>query len=139
MEQNFKREMGSLDDVFDFTDTFIKRFDLGADAAYLTRLVVEELFTNQVKYNRAAREDIAIHLEKQGGRLTISIMDFNAEPFDASQVEPVDVHAPLDRRMIGRLGIHIVKGLVDTLTFDYTEGKRMLCITAVKNLEAKDA
>jgi serine/threonine-protein kinase RsbW len=138
MEKKFKREFGALEDVFGFIDTFVDRSGLNADNAFITRLVVEELFTNLVKYNQMAQHDILIQLDKENGRLTILLMDFEVEPFDTSKIKTVDVGAPLDQREIGQLGIHIVKGLVDKLTYQYSKQERTLCVTAVKNLEATD-
>ncbi|MFH1755896.1 MAG: ATP-binding protein [Candidatus Latescibacterota bacterium] len=138
MEKLFNREIAALDDVFGFIDGFIEQFSLDADTAFATRLVVEELFTNLVKHNQTSGERILIRLARDPSCLTIMLKDFDVDPFDASQAEPVDIRAPLDRRRIGHLGIHIVKGLVDTLTYQYTKEERTLCVTAVKNLEAKD-
>lgn len=138
MEKNFKREIGALDDVFGFIDLFIDRSGLDADNAFVTRLVVEELFTNLVKYNKGARDDILIHLHKENTRLTILLKDFDVEPFDPSRIKSVDIKAPLEQRNVGQLGIHIVKGLVDTLTYQYSKTERTLSVTATKNLEAMD-
>jgi anti-sigma regulatory factor (Ser/Thr protein kinase) len=138
MEKFFKREINALDDVFGFVDGFIDRWSLDADTAFITRLVVEELFTNLVKYNKAEQDNILIQLDKANGRLTIQLKDFDVEPFDPSEFQKADIRAPLDQRKIGQLGIHIVNGIVDTLTYQYSKQERTLCVTAVKNLEAKD-
>jgi anti-sigma regulatory factor (Ser/Thr protein kinase) len=135
MEKQFKREIGSLDDIFDFIDGFIAGNGIGADAAFSLRLVIEELFTNLVRHNVGGRGYITINLDRTGNRLTMHLEDYDVEPF-APRQKTIDVHAPLAERPVGGLGIHLVKSIVDTLTYDYKDGT--LSVTAVKTMEDED-
>ena len=135
MQKEFKREIGSLDDIFAFIDDFLSHFDISEDSAFYTRLVIEELFTNLVRHNVGGRDHILISLDKVSNKLTVTLRDFDVEPVE-TPVNKVNVRKRLSERKVGGLGIHLVKSFVDTLTYDYKNGT--LSVTAVKTMEDAD-
>ncbi|UCF79437.1 MAG: ATP-binding protein [Candidatus Eiseniibacteriota bacterium] len=136
MEREFNRNLAALNEVFLFVDEFIAAAGLKEDAAFSVRLAVEELFTNLVRHNCGGRDHITIELERDAGQLVIRLKDFDVEPFDITKASPVDVRQSLEERRIGGLGIHLVRSIVDKLTYEYEN--RTLCVTAKKKLEGKD-
>jgi serine/threonine-protein kinase RsbW len=96
-------------------------------------LIVEELFTNLVKYGGNAREEIRIALDREPGRLVIVLQDFDSERFDLTQTKPVDIDAPLRERRPGGLGIHLVKRMADDVRYDYAN--RVSTITVIKRIK----
>ena len=75
MEQVFKRDIDSLDSIFDFAGTFLNAEDIGDDVRYAVELAVEELFTNMVKYNTGGGGDIAIRISRQDEKIVVSFQD----------------------------------------------------------------
>lgn len=133
MEQAFRRELGALDEVFAFVERFIASERLGAATAFAAKLAVEELFTNLVRHNIGGRDRIEVGLELDGGRLVVRLEDFDVEPVEIDQNTRAGTDLPLDRRVIGGLGIHLVKSIFDALTYEYHGGT--LRVTATKHLE----
>ena len=133
MDKNFKRDIRSLDDVFEFVERFADTHGIDEATSFSMKLAAEELFTNFVRHNTGGREHILISLDVQDDRLIIQLKDFDVDAIDFEQETPPDVHLPLGERPVGGLGIHLVKSMFDSLTYDYTN--RILCVTAVKNLE----
>ena len=43
-----------------------------------------------------------------------------------------DTNAPLEERRIGGLGIHLVRNIMDSVKYEYSEGKNIL--TMIKNI-----
>ncbi|NIO02266.1 MAG: hypothetical protein GTO42_08995 [Candidatus Latescibacteria bacterium] len=136
MEKNFKREISALDEIFSFVDDFVTESRIDDAVAFSIRLAVEELFTNFVRHNTGGLDHIAISLKRDSNQLLIQLKDFQVEPFDMTKVKSVDVDLPLEKRKAGELGIHLVKSIVDKLSYEYS--KRTLCVTAIKNLEEQD-
>lgn len=136
LEKDFPREIAALDEVFRSVEEFLADQGLDERTALRTKLVVEELFTNLVRHDVGSFERIAVSLERDGDRLIIGLKDFDVDPFDFPEAEPVDVHLPLDQRKVGGLGLHLVRNLVDELKYDYHD--RTLSVTAIKNLEHGD-
>jgi anti-sigma regulatory factor (Ser/Thr protein kinase) len=136
MERNFRREIAALDDVFRSVDKFLADQRVDERTVLTTKLVVEELFTNLVRHDVGGRDRVHVSLEREGGRLIIRLRDFDVDPFDLSDADPVDIHLPLAQRKVGGLGLHLVRNLVDELRYDYDD--RTLSVTAIKNLEQAD-
>ena len=77
-------------------------------------LILEELFTNVVKYGRAedaVATTIGVTLALEGGELTIEFND-DGPPFDPLLAPSPDLDRPIADRPIGGLGLHIVRSLV---------------------------
>lgn len=94
---------------------------------------VEELYTNLVKYSRGGKRDILIDLRREGGRLVVSLTDFDVERFDIRTMPDVNVELDLKDRKPGGLGIHLLKRMVDQVGYEYVDGRSTT--TLVKELE----
>ena len=104
MRRSFPREMASLEAIVAFVREFLAREGLGDGAAYELDLVLEELFTNLVKYGRGARGDVEISLECAADGVMAELREFDAEAFDPTLLPEVDVNRPVAERRPGGLG-----------------------------------
>ena len=95
MRRSFPREMASLEAIVAFVREFIAREGLDERAAYEIDLVLEELFTNLVKYGRGARGDVEIWLERGAPGVTAELREFDADPFDPTLHEAVTTEPAL--------------------------------------------
>jgi serine/threonine-protein kinase RsbW len=133
MEAEFARDLAALETLFPFVERFAREGRLDEATAFAVQLAVEELFTNFVRHNTGGAERIAVRLDIEGGRLSVALADFDVDPSDPAKGSSPDLLIPLEDRKIGGLGIHLVKSMFDSLTYDYRD--RTLRVTAVKNLE----
>ena len=133
MERSFTREIGALQEVFDFIAGILDSCRADSSSRYAISLAVEELFTNMVKYNPEGSGDITLSIARDGGRMIVTIVDRDVQPFDVTQTADVDTSLPLHERRVGGLGIHLVKQIVDDLRYEYADS--CSTITIVKNLE----
>ena len=118
----FVRNTASLGDIFGLVDGFITVNHLGESSRYLLEFVLEELFTNMVKYNPEGRGRISVALALQGSELMILLSDPDCPRFDIRSDAPrVDPFQPLDSRTPGGLGIHLVKKMVDRIEYEHQD------------------
>ncbi|HEX5649547.1 MAG TPA: SpoIIE family protein phosphatase, partial [Steroidobacteraceae bacterium] len=115
VQQYFARSFDSLDAIFRFIGDFLEARSLGAELHGPVCFIVEELFTNFVKYNEGGRHDISLSLGHTPDRLTVRLTDFDVESFDPTHAPAVDVDRPLGDRQPGGLGLHLVRQMADTL------------------------
>ena len=135
-EREFPKQIASLEEVFGFLEGFYAEEGIRTRTGLSLSLVVEELFTNLVKYNTASRNPIVLRLSKEDGRAHLELVDRDVDRFDPSTVAPVDVDAPMAERRPGGLGLHLVRAIVDRITFAYQD--RVLRIAVDKDLEPSD-
>jgi len=132
MEIKIKKDLSLLNDLSDFIEQYSYQNQLVLDIRFALKLAAEEIFTNLVKYNTQSRNDIRITIFKKNNQIILTLTDFDVEKFDINRVENYDIHQPLKERPIGKLGIHLVKKLMDKVEYQYKN--RNSTITLVKYL-----
>ena len=121
--------MASLEAIVAFVREFLAREGVGESAAYEIDLVLEELFTNLVKYGRGARGDVEISLERGASGVAAQLREFDAEPFDPTQLPEVDVHRPVAERRPGGLGVHFIRQLTKSFQYDHRDRIGVISVT----------
>ena len=136
MEKHFPREMASLNSVFDYITEFMSQNGIDNSEAYSLQFVVEELFTNLMKYSRGGRNEIAVSLHRDQDSIVVQLTDFDVDEFDVTKVPDAKVDQPLEERKIGGLGVHLVRKMVDGMRYEYSDRVGRIIIT--KNLGRDD-
>lgn len=121
MRRSFPRQMASLEAIVAYVRDFLAQEGLDEDAASDLDLVLEELFTNLVKYGRGARGDVEIALERAADGVTAQLREYDAEPFDPTALPEVDVHRPIAERRPGGLGVHFIRRLTKAFRYEYRD------------------
>lgn len=133
MAKKFKRDLKSLDEIFKFINEFSAKTGVDESVVFTINLVVEELFTNMVKYTSENSNEILLELKKNEDDLIIHLTDFDVDPFDISKTAEVDTKQSLEERRVGGLGIHLVKQMIDKIEYEYKD--RQSKIILIKHLE----
>ena len=123
MQKKFHRSFDSLEDIFEFTEGFFAGENVAESIRFPVHFVMEELFTNMVKYNPGNTNDILLDVGADNGGVKVQLTDFDVDNFDVSEIPDVDVEMPLEQRTPGGLGLHLIHKMVDSLNYQY-EGRR---------------
>ena len=129
VEYIFKRDISLLDKVFASVGNFILENKIEKNMAFAIEVAVEEIFTNLVKYNASARSDITINLRKENNTLFISFIDDQAVPFDITTSSKPDTECRVQERRIGGLGLHLVRQVMDNVSYQYKDGKSIITLS----------
>jgi anti-sigma regulatory factor (Ser/Thr protein kinase) len=132
MKRSFDRRLEVLDDVFEFLRAFVENYDISNEDAFAIQLAAEELFTNLIKYNKHERNKILIDLERLGKKIVLTFIDSTDHPFDLNSAQPYDTKQRLDRRPVGKIGIHLIHKYIDDIEQEYQNKKNT--IRLIKNL-----
>jgi anti-sigma regulatory factor (Ser/Thr protein kinase) len=133
MVKEFPRDISSLENIFVFVEQFISSNHIEVSVLYPVQLVVEELFTNILKYQRGGGSNISLDLEKVDKKFVMRMKDFDSEEFDMTKSGEVNTDAYIQQKKPGGLGIHLVKQMVDSIEYEYNN--RISTITIIKHLE----
>lgn len=81
-------------------------------------VALDELLTNTIRYGFAGRAggEVTIEAELFPDRLTVTLTDDGA-PFDPLGVATPDTALPVEQRKIGGLGIHLVREMMDEVSY----------------------
>lgn len=130
--RRFPRSTTALEAVFGFVVEFLTKEGIARERAFDLDLILEELFTNMVKYSREGKEEIEISLARDAEGLRLTLRDFNVDRFDVTATPDVDTTLPISERKAGGLGLHLVRRIADRFEYDYRD--RVSTITVWKRL-----
>ena len=117
-----------MEDVFLFLDDFAQKNGFNPSVLNETRLVVEELFTNIIKYSTGSQKKITIELSLNGSVLVLQLIDRNGQPFDPTRSTEYDNQQTLEERPIGKLGLHLVKKMTADITYQHQKEQTILTV-----------
>jgi len=123
MKQKFNRSFDELKNIVTMTETLFKDEGLQPGLRHVVDLATEELFVNMVTYNTESDEDILIQMRPHEHGVEISLTDYDVDRFDPTAASPVDIHAPLEERTPGGLGLYLVLKMVDSIHYEYRNRK----------------
>lgn len=101
---------------------------LPAPAASDARLVLEEAFTNIVKYAHAdggSDHPVHVHLAWHPDRLEIELVD-DGRAFDPLAQPATELEKSFRERAEGRMGLTLIRGLMDECTYRRETGRNRL-------------
>ena len=74
---------------------------------------------NMVKYYPDNDNDILLDVAAADGKVSVTMTDYDVDAFDVSAPRNVDTDLPLDGRVPGGLGLHLVQKMVDNLEYEH--------------------
>ena len=131
-----KNRSGDLNKLNRFLNNFSRSHSLDSYSRQTFRLCLEEIFTNILRYafRDENRHRIDFHFRCENNSVVISIVD-DGIPFNPLTNPRPDVRAALKDRQVGGLGIHLIRSLMDRVSYERKNNKNMLTIKKTINRE----
>jgi sigma-B regulation protein RsbU (phosphoserine phosphatase) len=130
----FRRSFGSLQAIFAFTADFCSRHGVDPGLVSTVDFVAEELFTNMVKYSPEGGHEVRIDMTAIAGGVEMALTDYDVGQFDVTRAPDVDISRPIEQRQPGGLGLHLIRRMVDSMTYEYSHERRQGRTTFRKTL-----
>ena len=113
----------------DFVDMVCEEVGMDMAVAIQMNLAMEEAVVNVMSYAYPADTvgDVTIEAVTIADQLQFTITDCGT-PFDPTAKEDVDPTLSAEERPIGGLGIHLVRQLMDSITYERIDGKNVLTL-----------
>ncbi len=130
MRRDFKRQLESLGELYEFTEEILEANDIAAEVRNPVHLAMEELFVNMVQYNPDVTTNIEVLVDASSpDKVTVILVDEGGVEFDVTAARDVDVDKPLEERTPGGLGLHLIQNITDTLEYEYRDGRGKVIFT----------
>jgi len=109
--------------LFDELDRFVEANALDPKCSFALRLVVEEIVLNLISYTKEGQRtnEIRLFLSARPEDVTLAIED-DGLPFDPRIAPPVHLPESLNEAVPGGVGLHLVRSMVDELSYDSSDG-----------------
>ena len=116
-----------MNEVYDFISVTLASVRASEQNVALLEMVADEIFTNIMSY--AYEEDadkwVALEMRLEDETVTMTFTD-GGRPFDPLETPPPDITLPASERKIGGLGIHIVRTVMDDVSYLRDGGRNIL-------------
>ena len=122
--REFPRSFASIEPMVAFTGEAFARLAIDPDLKQVIDFTVEELFTNMVKYATGSASPVRVEVGAVEGGVEVTLVDRDVERFDPTASPDVDIHAPIDERRPGGLGLHLIRRMVDAIDYRYSDATR---------------
>jgi sigma-B regulation protein RsbU (phosphoserine phosphatase) len=130
----FRRSFDSLQAIFALTAEFCSRHGVDPGLVPTVDFVAEELFTNMVKYSPQGSPEVRIDMRAITGGVEMALTDYDVEQFDVTRAPDVDTAKPIEQREPGGLGLHLIRRMVDSMEYAYSQERRQGRTTFRKTL-----
>jgi len=130
--QRFINKTESLSSITDFIHNFASGSKLDKNIESEINLLIEELFTNQVKYN-PKNPSVDIALQSKENRIIITFSHKQDSSFDPREAKADVKNLLLQERSTGGFGLHLVQAFADEITYKFENNVSTTII--VKHLE----
>ena len=131
----FPARFDQLDIIRGFATQAARDAGMDDSETYAIELAIDEACTNIIEhaYQEDNRGDIECTCQANNVCLTIILRD-HGKPFDPSIVPAPDVHADLEDRAVGGLGVFLMEKFMDEVHFEAL-GEAGNVLTMVKRLK----
>ena len=112
-----------------FVEEVCEEAGLDMGTSMSMNLAIEEAVVNVMNYAYPPGTvgDIDIQAMANDVQMKFIITD-SGKPFDPTTKEDIDTTLPAEERLIGGLGIHLVKQIMDSINYERTDGKNVLTL-----------
>lgn len=127
-------KVGEVKKLGPFMDTLTENAQLEESLVKKIRVALEEAVVNVISYAypKGTEGTITVDASSDGKKITLTIADMG-EPFDPTHVGEVDLEHKGEELPIGGLGIHMIRNIVDEMTYERVPGKNLLKLTKYIN------
>ncbi len=124
-----------MDTIREFASQAARDAGMGDSETYAIELAIDEACTNIIEhaYQGENRGDIECTCDSNDACLTLVVRD-HGKPFDPSGVVSPDLDADIDHRVVGGLGVFLMKQVMDEVHFE-PMGELGNVLTMVKRRE----
>ena len=129
MQKKFARTIDVLWDIYQFAEDVFASGDVQDAVRFPVHLALEELYVNMVEYYPDNDNDILLDVSASGGKVTVTMTDFDVDPFDVTAPRQIDTELPIGERVPGGLGLHLVQQMVDNLEYEYRDRQSTIRFT----------
>jgi len=119
-------DLRELDRLAEEIGRFCTTHSLGDDATFELNLVLEELFVNSVRHGGCEGMDKAARVRMRvSDAVEVEYQD-RGRPFDPTQAPEPDIHAPIEERTSGGLGIHLMRKIMRKVEYARVDDRNQI-------------
>ncbi len=111
--------MDSFHIISNFLYGIAQRLNLTEDTLFDLDLALEEASVNIIQYAYPGRSpgELLLSIGLMDEQIHLTLVDWGI-PFDPSKVKPYDINAPIEERIRGGMGLHLIRNVMDVVEWE---------------------
>lgn len=124
----------NLSDIRKFVSKHALKHGFSSEQIADIRLAVDEATTNIIKhaYKNDHNQELTIHLEFDEEKLSVTLTD-QGIAFDLKKYKSPDIKKQIEKKRRGGMGIHLMKSLMDEVSYKVKNQKNVLRMSKNRN------
>lgn len=119
----------NVDIVTDFVDEYLDDLSCPKKAEMQINVAIDELFSNVCKYAYGENVgEVTVSVGLDGEENIVIVLADKGKPYDPTAAPDPDVSLSAEDRMVGGLGLFVVKKTMDELSYRYDNGENKVTI-----------
>ncbi|MCE5248706.1 ATP-binding protein [bacterium] len=124
-----ENDLSELHRIHDCLERLGEEWNIPPKPVFDIALTVEELVSNVINYGYEDTGNlIVLRFSLDGDVLSVLIED-EGKAFNPLDMPSPDIHAPVEERKIGGLGIHLAKTLMDSFSYERNGDRNRVTVT----------
>jgi anti-sigma regulatory factor (Ser/Thr protein kinase) len=123
-------DVNTIPQLSEFIDTVCEELEIDMATVMSLNLAMEEAVVNVMSYayEEGTQGDVCIDAVADDKQLHFIISD-SGKPFDPTAKEEVDTTLSAEERPIGGLGIHLIRQIMDNVSYERKDNKNILTLS----------
>lgn len=129
IETTIKNSIAEIARVVALIEELASVQNLPASTIWPLNVALDEVLSNIISYGHedGREHEILVRVSLEQGLMVAEVED-DGRAFDPLAAPSPDIDLPLEERGVGGLGIHIVRNLMDEVTYDRIAGRNRLTL-----------
>ena len=120
-------DINTIPQLNEFIDTVCEELEIDMALAMSLNLAMEEAVVNVMDYAYPAGTEGEVNIEAIADQTQLHfIISDSGKPFDPTAKEEVDTTLSAEERPIGGMGIHLIRQLMDDISYERKDDKNIL-------------
>src|SRR5262245_27795618 len=122
-----KNNLAEIEPLTESIVSYCRDNGIDEGVCYAVRLALEEAISNTIKYGYEDHQvhSIQVRAGFENGKLFLEIED-DANEFNPLEVPTPDLSLPVEKKPIGRLGIYLMRSVMDQVDYERAGTKNIL-------------
>jgi len=122
-----RNHLSELKRMSEAVSAWCKGNGVSAAVEFHVNLALDEIVSNIIRYGwkGGGEHQLHVRLSHLANEIRVEVED-DATPFNPLEVPAPDLDRPLDARLVGGLGIHLVRQVMDGLDYQRLDGKNLI-------------
>ena len=122
-------DIETIPQLSEFIDIFCEEHGIDMSLTMSLNLAIEEAVVNVMTYAYPAGTTGEVKIQASANEDTLTfVLSDSGTPFDPTTKADADTTLSAEERPIGGLGIHLVRHLMDSVDYQYTDGQNVLTL-----------